>query len=894
MNVKGAKPGRYTPKCSRCGRAFAVTVPGDPKQTLVVAALPEGPKPAATAAKKAPPRKPAAPPAARDQTAPLPPPAVDPESTGPPVPAGALETTAPGTAPPAAPPVPAKGKQSAVPETLGGYRVLKELGRGGMGAVFLARQLSLDRNVALKVMNPEWAKDPTFLARFTREAYAAAQLVHHNVVQIYDIGTDREVNYFSMEFVDGQSLADLVKRQGKLDVEAAVGYALQAARGLKFAHDQGMIHRDVKPDNLMLNKQGIVKVADLGLVKTPEAVAEEEAAAGSPRPPSLAAVASANVTRAHTAMGTPAYMAPEQARDAAHVDARADVYALGCTLYVLVTGRPVFPGKTVLEVLSKHAQEPVVPPDVIVKRVPKALSDIIVKMVAKRPDDRYPDLGAVIGALEDFLGVQSAGTFSPREEHAATLEEAVQRFNSAPAARLRSWLVLGFFGGCAVLLLLSCLVRWWLAAGFAGLAVLTPLCYLLVSGYREKTYLFAKVRELVLGSRLIDGLVVLAAGLLFLGALLLLHLFLVAIVFFVLAVGLAVGFHFWIDRQLAAQRQEPVARVEQMLRGMRLQGLDEDELRHFVCKYSGEQWEAFYEALFGYEAKLAARARWGQGTRGRLRDKSGAWREPVISWIEARQRARREARERKHLQAIEQKNLQARGVSAAEAEARAEQAAEAMVHKAAQIKAKAAKRAAAPAEAPAPAEAEDLANVATLLQLPDRPEMLPAGKRRRSAAGRLLGGTFGLVFGAQMRFLVGAVLLAGCAGWAYQNGLIPGQEIQKLAGEALEHQDVPDTSGVHIDLARQTQPLSLPLVPAVVTNLFDGFNSGAAALILLLSIFFRGWRIALFAWPAALVAFAGHRLGIPALGPLSAPVVSMIAGAVLAVPGLVPAARTAR
>jgi hypothetical protein len=145
-----------------------------------------------------------------------------------------------------------------------------------------------------------------------------------------------------------------------------------------------------------------------------------------------------------------------------------------------------------------------------------------------------------------------------------------------------------------------------------------------------------------------------------------------------------------------------------------------------------------------------------------------------------------------------------------------------------------------------------------------------------------------------MRFLAGAVLLAGCAGWAHQNGLIPGQEIQKLAGEALERQDVPDVSGVHIDLARETRPLSLPLVPAAVTDLFDGFNSGAAALILLLSIFFRGWRIALFAWPAAVVAFAGHRLGIPALGPLSAQTVSMLAGAALALPGFVPAARTVR
>src|SRR5262249_12383371 len=134
---------------------------------------------------------------------------------------------------------------------------------------YLARQVSLDRNVALKVMNPQWARNPTFMARFTREAYAAAQLVHHNVVQVYDIGEDRGISYFSMEYVEGQSLQDLLKKEGKLDPGVPSGSVLRAARGLKFAHDRGMIHRDIKPDNLLLNPEGVVKVADLGLARPP-------------------------------------------------------------------------------------------------------------------------------------------------------------------------------------------------------------------------------------------------------------------------------------------------------------------------------------------------------------------------------------------------------------------------------------------------------------------------------------------------------------------------------------------------------------------------------------------------------------------------------------------------
>jgi eukaryotic-like serine/threonine-protein kinase len=239
-----------------------------------------------------------------------------------------------------------------IPDKLGGYEVVKVLGKGGMGAVLLGKQLSLNRKVALKIMHSRLAKDPAFVARFTREAYAAAQLVHHNVIQVYDIGQDTGIHYFSMEFVNGKSLMDEVKDKGKLDVEVAVGYILQAARGLRFGHVQGMIHRDIKPDNLMLNNDGIVKVADLGLVKLPTPDVPQnkgaEASLGDDDETDT------GMTRAGVVMGTPSYMAPEQSRDSSTVDARADIYSLGCTLYVLVTGKPPFSGKSALEVMSKH------------------------------------------------------------------------------------------------------------------------------------------------------------------------------------------------------------------------------------------------------------------------------------------------------------------------------------------------------------------------------------------------------------------------------------------------------------------------------------------------------------------------------------------------------------
>src|SRR5262245_56350354 len=200
------------------------------------------------------------------------------------------------------------------PAHIPGYRIERVIGHGGMGTVYLGTQLSLDRPVALKVMSKRWVGDAVFVARFTREAFAAALLNHPNVVQIYDIGETDGTTFFSMEYVPGLTLAELVKRGGKLDPETAVGYALQAARGLRHAHERGMIHRDVKPDNLILDEQGIIKVADLGLVKTPNLTRDEDRPSGGPTrglrsiPPDL--------TGARMALGTPAYMAPEQCKDA--------------------------------------------------------------------------------------------------------------------------------------------------------------------------------------------------------------------------------------------------------------------------------------------------------------------------------------------------------------------------------------------------------------------------------------------------------------------------------------------------------------------------------------------------------------------------------------------------
>ncbi len=291
--LKGARPGRYTPKCQQCGQQFLLIVPDDPNA----------------------------------------PPQVD-----------SIDTLTDQEEVP-----PLNGDQ--LRGRLGGYEILRLMGQGATGEVYLARHLALDEHVALKLLSEDMAKDPQLVARFTREAFAAAQLNHPNVVQVQDIGAEGPRHFFTMELVEGQTLADIGKQVGRLDPTTAAGYILQAARGLKVAHEHGIIHRDIKPGNLLLDQHGVVKVAGLGLIRRNHRA----------DPDVLGVPGHMRFNQqmlASLSMGTPAYMPPEQAMDMTYVDSRADIYALGCTLYHLLTGRPPFMGRTAFEVVNNISASP--------------------------------------------------------------------------------------------------------------------------------------------------------------------------------------------------------------------------------------------------------------------------------------------------------------------------------------------------------------------------------------------------------------------------------------------------------------------------------------------------------------------------------------------------------
>ncbi|MGH2739295.1 MAG: Stk1 family PASTA domain-containing Ser/Thr kinase [Actinomycetota bacterium] len=267
---------------------------------------------------------------------------------------------------------------------LGGrYEIGAALGEGGMAKVFRGTDTVLGRTVAVKVLAPQFAKDKQFVERFRREAQAAAALNHPNVVSVYDTGDQGIVHFIVMEYVEGATLAETIGRDGPLHPERAIEIGEAVGRALGAAHAAGVIHRDVKPGNIMLTKDGEVKVMDFGIAR---------------------AVSTDSVTQTATVLGTASYLSPEQAQGET-VDGRSDIYSLGCVLYELLTGRPPFVGDTPVSVAYKHVNEPPIPPRTLNGDVPPGLEQIVMKSLAKNAANRFQSANELV---ED-LGRAAAG-----------------------------------------------------------------------------------------------------------------------------------------------------------------------------------------------------------------------------------------------------------------------------------------------------------------------------------------------------------------------------------------------------------------------------------------------------------------------------------------------------
>ncbi|MGO9466281.1 MAG: protein kinase domain-containing protein [Isosphaeraceae bacterium] len=280
---------------------------------------------------------------------------------------------------------------------IGRYLILDKLGQGGMGVVFKAQKRKTGKIVALKILPPSFARDQQAVARFKREIEAAGRLNHPNIVAALDADEDRGVHLLVMDYVDGRDLDRIVQTRGPLPVVEAVDCLIQAARGLEAAHAQGIVHRDIKPGNLMLDAGGNVRVLDLGLARIVEAANPFGQAAGS------------RLTQSGMYMGTIDYMAPEQAEDSRRADHRADIYSLGCTLHYLLTGREPFEAETILKRLLAHQERPAPKLRAARPDAPPALEAVFQKMMAKRPADRPATMTELIALLESCKALAAEG-----------------------------------------------------------------------------------------------------------------------------------------------------------------------------------------------------------------------------------------------------------------------------------------------------------------------------------------------------------------------------------------------------------------------------------------------------------------------------------------------------
>lgn len=268
---------------------------------------------------------------------------------------------------------------------LGKYKLLGQIGKGGMSHVYLAEHVLMERRVAIKVLPRQRVKDRSYLSRFQLEARAAARLDDVNIVRVFDIDNEGDTHYIVMEYVEGRDLHQTVSQNGPLPFVTAVRYVAQVATGLQHAHEMGLVHRDIKPANCLLDQHGTVKLLDMGLAK----LNDDET--------SLTLANDENV------LGTADYLAPEQALNSHAADARADIYSLGCTLYFLLVGRPPFPDGTISERLLKHQVEE---PESLLKirpDTPLSLVDLCARMMAKKPDDRPQTAGDVARLMNDWL-----------------------------------------------------------------------------------------------------------------------------------------------------------------------------------------------------------------------------------------------------------------------------------------------------------------------------------------------------------------------------------------------------------------------------------------------------------------------------------------------------------
>jgi hypothetical protein len=832
IRVVDLRPGRFTPRCPKCQALFEMTVPDERGRAPVI--TPHDPSLFAE-------------------------PVVMEPASEPPIeipdlvwPAAEREVNPAGIRPGRLP--------HGVPRFLKRHVLLRLLGSGPRGQAYLGLSLGLDETEVIKIQDPDRAANPVFSARFLREAYAASCLDHPNLARVRDLGRERGRLFAAVERMRGPSLAELLEEQPQLEPFQAAMLIVQAARGLRAAHEQGLWHRDVKPENLRLDPNGLLKVDDLGLEMTPS-LAEALALREKPKPPPVPSVPAG--------AGSPVFMAPEQAADPAFSDGRADIYALGGVFYRLVTGRPPYLGQTAVELVRQHHEEALVPPREFAPKLPRPIAETIQTMLGKRLGERYPAMGTVVDVLENVLDLHGELATAQLDEAAESIGKAARAFCSLPARSLHRR-VLAVSGAIVLVMtaLLLYLGLWTAAAGIMGFATFSALAVTLTSGITHRSGLLRLIARAILGGGLrswgvpVPAVMILLLASWYWGG---------SLPWFLLfcAGGLAAAFHIYLDRPLASERASILGPAHAQLRTLRARGHDERTLRELVAKAAGASGREFFQALFEGSTNSG-----GSGRRGFLPSP----REALASMLQRHLEDRRDQHMTRLLEQVEEGRLEAAGMNLLTARRKARRAAKAMV-----IAARAwrdEQRLLAGADQPA------ASGGAPLLERLDRAASAPEPtlephEPQRSPLLRRLDWLCSFFLGRGVRFLLGGGLMVILATWLDASGILTFRQIREQTTEVHQvvRRAVRDADPgilrelkwhLRVEWSRLAEPVEILVPGGLAGTKLPPANLGVAVLILLFSLLsgrrltgflaILGAAVALFAprWGAAVPFLSEH------------------------------------
>lgn len=681
-------------------------------------------------------------------------------------------------------PEPTAAPPKDLPRIIGGYRVLRELGRGRLGPLLLARRGGSGEDVALRVIRPEWSCMPVYVSRLIRTAHAAAHVEHPNLVPILDLGEAQGRIYASSSFVDGITLADRIKAEGLRVPKVAVAITLQAARGIRAAHAHGLTHGDLSPATIFLDNDGRTRVSELGLTKTPVSVSTEEAR---------------EKTGPITLAANPGELNLE--------GVRADLKGLGRTLTFLLTGQT----------------GAIDPTSLIAKGVSVNLVELVRSLVDSRAGSGFSDFGQAVAALEKYLNARNVGGTAPREEDAVILQESLGAFRASPTAKLRNQVVAASSAVCALLVLLGLVKHLPLVAGsFLGLGLMTALAHFCINGYTRKDELYPQVRALVFESRGASLAIGAAGILLFLVLLFVLHLQWAWLCFGILAVVLAVALHQFGDIPVEKERDSAIEEARALVRDLRRRGVAEDALQRFVRSTAGADWGPFFQSVFGEEARRAARETSDRRILTLLRDPFFTIRSALTSRVQDRLHSRRRKRDTVFFQAVEERSLAAEGVNLLTARRRSHRIAAAMVAVTSEHRdaTKAAIRGSGDSTTDRPSVAF------AVKQAAEAPEEVLVERENR-LAGPDRSWLIDVILGGRTRFLLGSAIFAGFLLWVHQNGMISCDRIKDIAVKAIASDDPLQSvrdARIDVHLPEVTQPLDAPPGPRFLFKYFDGFH----------------------------------------------------------------------